>query len=62
MSKRNEFRDFSGYVTVCAQCGYRFARGDEALRIKQTGDVVHSECYIDYTDDNRGELADILEF
>lgn len=62
MSKRNEFIDFSGCVTVCAQCGYRFARGDEAYKVKQTGDVIHTECYMDYTDDNKEELTDILEF
>lgn len=53
---------FSGHYTVCAQCGYRFTRGDEALRIKETGDIVHSECYIDYADDNIDELAEKLEF
>ncbi len=62
MKIRNEFRDFTGYITVCAQCGYRFARGDEALRVKQTGDVIHVECFMDYTDDNKDELTDILEF
>lgn len=54
--------DFTGYVTVCAQCGYRFARGEGALKIRQTGDVIHRECFMDYTDDNKEELCDVLEF
>lgn len=54
--------NFSGHYTVCAQCGYRFTPGDEALRIKETGDIVHNECYVDYMDDNIDEIADKLEF
>lgn len=53
---------FSGHYTVCAQCGYRFERGDEALRIKETGDIVHNDCYVDYMDDNVTELAESMEF
>ena len=53
---------FSGHFTVCAQCGYRFAVGDEALRIKETGDIVHSECYIDYVDDNMEEFTEKMDF
>ena len=62
MKKRNEFMDFGGVATVCAQCGYRLVRGDEALRVKQTGDIIHNECFMDYTDDNKTELTDIFEF
>ena len=53
---------FAGHYTVCAQCGYRFTRGDEALRIKETGDIVHNDCYVDYMDDNMAELVEKMEF
>lgn len=53
---------FGGHATVCAQCGYRFVKGDEALRIKQTGDIIHSDCFIDYNEDNAEELAEKFEF
>jgi hypothetical protein len=53
---------YGGGSTVCAQCGYRFIKGDEALRIKQTGDIIHSDCFIDYSEDNREELSEEFEF
>ena len=56
------YLDFGGRSTVCAQCGYGFVKGDEALRIKETGDIIHRECYMDYTDDNIDELSEPLEF
>lgn len=59
---RNDYTDFSGHMTVCAQCGYRFVDGDEALRVRQTGDIIHRDCWMDYTEDNREELSDIIDF
>lgn len=56
------YLDFGGFSTICAQCGYRFIKGDEALRVKETGDIIHRECYMDYTDDNVTELTDSIEF
>lgn len=38
--------------TVCAGCGYRFVKGDDAVKVKQTGDVVHRECWVDYANDS----------
>ena len=54
--------EFGGHNTVCAQCGYRFARGDEALRVKATGDIIHRECLMDYTEDNMNELTEEIDF
>ena len=48
--------------TVCAQCGYRFVKGDEALMVKETGDIIHKGCWYDYTDDNVSELTEEMEF
>lgn len=48
--------------TVCAQCGYRLVRGDEALIVKETGDIIHKGCWFDYTDDNMGELTEELDY
>lgn len=53
---------FSGHFTVCAQCGYRFVSGDDALRIKETGDIIHNDCFFDYMDDNMDEIAEKMEF
>lgn len=38
--------------SVCAQCGYRFAAGDDVIKVNATGDVIHRDCFIDYADDN----------
>ena len=54
--------NFAGHCTVCAQCGYRFVHGDEALKIKETGDIIHNDCYVDYMDDNVEEIAEKIEF
>lgn len=56
------FIDFTGHFTVCAQCGYRFIKGDDALRIRQTGDIIHESCWMDYADDNVSELSEDVEF
>lgn len=61
-NSRNRFEAFSASSTVCAQCGYRFIRGDEAYRVNETGDVIHRECWIDYSDDYVGELCSEVEF
>ena len=53
---------FGGGSTVCAQCGYRFTKGDDAIRIRQTGDIIHTDCFIDYSEDNREELTEEFEF
>lgn len=50
------------HLTVCAQCGYRFVRSDEILRVNQTGDLIHKDCWTDYCDDNVEELTYEMEF
>lgn len=54
--------DFSGHITVCAQCGYRFVSGERALWFKETGDIVHRDCFADYAEDNIGEFTDEISF
>ncbi len=59
-----EDRDFGEEFcgcSVCAQCGYRFARSDDVLEVHETGDLVHKECFIDYADDNVNTLASVIE-
>ncbi|MBQ7399102.1 MAG: hypothetical protein IJW06_01395 [Clostridia bacterium] len=58
----NDCREFSGHMTVCAHCGYRFVTGERALWIKETGDIVHRDCFNDYTEDNIGEFTDEIIF
>lgn len=58
----HEKYDFSGHMTVCAQCGYRFVSGEKALWIKQTGDIVHGDCFSDYTEDNVSEFTKEIDF
>ena len=48
--------------TMCAQCGYLFERGDEALRVHETGDIIHKDCWQEYTDDNLYQMSDAVEF
>ncbi len=43
--------------TVCAQCSYRFVKGDDVLKIRITGDIIHKDCFIDYADDNMDMLS-----
>ncbi len=57
-----EFQDGNRHMTVCAWCGYRFERGDEALRVKDTGDIIHKDCWMEYSDDNVQELTSEIEF
>lgn len=61
-AKRNESADFSGHMTVCAQCGYRFVSGENAFWVKDTGDVVHKDCFGDYSEDNIGEFTEEINF
>ena len=49
------------HATVCAQCGYGFARGDSILRINLTQDCIHRDCFPDYFDENMEEFCDELE-
>ncbi len=44
--------DIASHRTLCAQCGYRIVRGDIALRVHMTGDMIHKECWQYYTEDN----------
>lgn len=60
--QRQDFSNFSGHITVCAQCGYRFTAGDDALWIRETGDVVHRDCFADYTQDNIEEFTEVIDF
>ncbi len=62
MTKGFEYFDATIHGTLCAQCGYRFVRGDEALKIHETGDIVHYECLMDYTEDNVDTLCDKIDF
>ena len=59
---RSDYLNFSGHMTLCAQCGYRFVRGDEGYRVRETGDVIHRDCLMDYIDDNVNELCDEIDF
>lgn len=59
---RNDYMTHAGHKPLCAQCGYRFALGDDGFRVKQTGDIIHRDCFMDYMDDNVNELCDELEF
>lgn len=61
-NRTNRCSDFSGHTTVCAQCGYRFVRGEEALWIEETGDIVHADCFRDYAEDNVGEFTQPMKF
>ena len=54
----NRYDAYSGCATICAQCGYRFVKGDEALVVKQTQDVIHKGCWMDYGEDNMDELCE----
>lgn len=47
--------------TLCAQCGYRFVRGERVLRVHDTGDFIHDGCLVDYVDDNLSEICDEFE-
>ena len=58
----NRNLDGSYHFTVCAQCGYRFVKGDEAVMVKDTGDVIHKGCWFDYTDDNMQEMTQEIDF
>ena len=60
--RKSEFSDFSGRMLVYAQCGYRFVKGDEGFVIKATEDIIHRDCFIDYTEDNISEFADTVDF
>ena len=59
---RSEYNDYRRHTTLCAQCGYAFAKGDEAYYVKATGDLIHRDCFMDYTDDNIDEFTDTIEF
>ncbi len=59
---KNEYFEAVHHYTVCAQCGYRFVSGDEALVVKQTGDMIHRDCYMDYNEDNMNELCESIEY
>ncbi len=48
-------------MTACAQCGYRFEKGDVALEINETGDVIHDGCRMDYFEDNIEEFSSSIE-
>ena len=52
-----EFEDNYCGCMICAQCGYRFTKADEAVKVKSTGDVIHRGCFIDYADDNIDEMT-----
>ena len=60
--QKNNCSDFSGHATVCAQCGYRFVRGEHGLWIKETKDVVHNDCFGDYVEDNIYEFTEEMIF
>ena len=62
VERRNNCCDFSGHATVCAQCGYRFINGEKALWVKDTKDVVHSDCFADYVEDNICEFTEEMDF
>lgn len=51
------FEDNYSGCTVCAQCGYRFAKYDDAIRVNCTGDVIHKDCWMEYSDDNIDQLS-----
>lgn len=62
--RRNETEEYTANgrrKTVCAQCGYMLVSGDTALRVHETGDIIHRECRVDYFDDNMEEFADFME-
>ena len=50
------------HITACAQCGYRLIKGDSVLRVNETGDVIHRDCWIDYFDENMEEFAMNMDF
>ena len=60
-SMAERLTDVIGTTTVCAQCGYRFVKGDGVLRINQTGDCVHKDCFPDYIDENMEEFCEEFE-
>ncbi len=61
-SNVHNYTDDCCTCTICAQCGYRFHRCDDVVRVKQTGDVIHRGCFTDYAEDSIGEMCDVLYF
>ncbi len=53
----SEYEDEYCGCSICAQCGYRFVSGDDVLKVKITGDIIHEDCFIDYADDNVDVLS-----
>lgn len=63
-TRRNETDEYttSGRrKTICAQCGYNLTESDTALRVYETGDIIHWDCRVDYFDENMEEFADVWE-
>lgn len=54
------FEDNYSGCTVCAQCGYRFTKFDDAVRVNDTGDVIHKECWMEYSDENINLLSTVV--
>jgi len=57
--EQEESENDVGYCTsaVCAMCGYRFEKYDDVIMVKGTGDAIHRDCWMDYSDENMGELT-----
>jgi len=47
--------------TVCAVCGYRFERGDSVYNVKETGDLIHTDCWEDYFEENEDSFVESIE-
>lgn len=60
--KKKVYSDYNSHMVVCAQCGYRFAKGDEGYVIKATDDIIHRDCFMDYAEDNMAEFCDTVDF
>ena len=60
--KKNGYSDYNNHMVVCAQCGYRFVKGDEAYVVKPTEDIIHKDCFLDYAEDNMNDLCECVEF
>ncbi len=46
--------------TRCAQCGYPLGADEDISLIIASGDLIHTSCWEEYAEDNKGEFLSPL--
>ncbi len=57
MNSRHEEKPVCGFVGHCDHCGFTIYTAEDLLIVRETGDRIHRDCWVDYAVDHISDFV-----